>query len=36
MGEDPQEPSGGMLTAQRISELLVSLRKDKRKTFLAA
>jgi len=25
-----------MLTAQRISELLVSLRKDKRQTFLAA
>lgn len=31
-----RNPSGGMLTTQRISELLVSLDEDGRQTFLAA
>lgn len=29
-------PSGGMLTTQRISELLANLDEDKRQTFLTA
>jgi hypothetical protein len=31
-----KNPSGGMFTTQRISELLASLDEDKRQAFLAA